>query len=286
MGNIISYLKWRGDFSFEQIPFNEVDNLILSELAYAKMYGIVPGPEENRSILLKDAVAFYREENRGETKELGTLLDEMAKSRRFGRTKLSGYTDIIDDDEKTQFSAARAELENQTIYIAFRGTDSTIIGWREDFSISFQVVPAQSRAVQYLNETLREYQERKIYQAIGLFLAGAFLVAFPGFAQRIMGTAFFLWLLIFSCTRLYKYYKKWQEGQPTEKGKVLFYGVIAAAELLCIIKNSIVVVSTNFILGFFFGIRAWKQAKYAAEKRTEGGHVWLLPAADAVLEGH
>ena len=131
MGNIISYLKWRGDFSFEQIPFNEVDNLILSELAYAKMYGIVPGPEENRSILLKDAVAFYREENRGETKELGTLLDEMAKSRRFGRTKLSGYTDIIDDDEKTQFSAARAELENQTIYIAFRGTDSTIIGRRK-----------------------------------------------------------------------------------------------------------------------------------------------------------
>ena len=55
----------------------------------------------------------------------------MAKSRRFGRTKLSGYTDIIDDDEKTQFSAARAELENQTIYIAFRGTDSTIIGRRK-----------------------------------------------------------------------------------------------------------------------------------------------------------
>lgn len=34
MGNILDYLDWRGDLTFEQSPFNEVDNLILSCFSY------------------------------------------------------------------------------------------------------------------------------------------------------------------------------------------------------------------------------------------------------------
>lgn len=161
MGNIISYLKWRGDFTFDQMPFNEVDNLILSELAYLNLQGIVPDLADGRSILLKDAAELYRDKPHKETEspEFFLLMEEMEKSRRFCMTRLSGYEDVTDtDQEMTQFAAVRAELEDGTMYIAFRGTDSTIVGWREDFCISFQIVPAQSRAVQYLDSALEEVQ--------------------------------------------------------------------------------------------------------------------------------
>ena len=34
MGNILDYLDWRGDLTFEQTPFNQVDNLILACFSY------------------------------------------------------------------------------------------------------------------------------------------------------------------------------------------------------------------------------------------------------------
>ena len=46
MGNILSYLKWRGDLTFTERPFCEVYNLVLSELAYLDLAGIVPAKEE------------------------------------------------------------------------------------------------------------------------------------------------------------------------------------------------------------------------------------------------
>lgn len=118
MGNIISYLRWRGDFIFRQMPFNEVDNLILSELAYLNLQDIVTDLEDGRSVLLKDAADLYRNKRRQETEnpEFSRLLEEMAKSRRFCMTRLSGYEDIIDtDQEMTQFAAIRIELEDGTL---------------------------------------------------------------------------------------------------------------------------------------------------------------------------
>ena len=35
MANIIDYLNWRGDLSFEVSPFNEVDNYILAKIGCA-----------------------------------------------------------------------------------------------------------------------------------------------------------------------------------------------------------------------------------------------------------
>ena len=44
MANLMDYLDWRGDLTFEQAPFNEVDNLILAQLVYVEFEGIVPTP--------------------------------------------------------------------------------------------------------------------------------------------------------------------------------------------------------------------------------------------------
>ena len=64
MANIMDYLEWRGDLSFEADPFNERDNLILSQLVYVEFSGIVPGIKEAGSITLKAASELFFEKNR------------------------------------------------------------------------------------------------------------------------------------------------------------------------------------------------------------------------------
>ena len=54
MSNVIDYLTWRGDLTFEQDTFGNADALILSCLSYVNLDGIVPGPGKG-SIKLSEA---------------------------------------------------------------------------------------------------------------------------------------------------------------------------------------------------------------------------------------
>lgn len=155
MNDIFSYLTWRGDLSFEERLFNEVDNILLSEIAYINFDRIVPSIEDGSSITIYDAyqklVSLDKEEN-----SYIRLLKQMSKTKRFKNVQISNYVDIKDEDLSIQFAAMCFYLDNDDIYIAFRGTDETIVGWKEDFSISYQVVPAQYEAINYLNKTMND----------------------------------------------------------------------------------------------------------------------------------
>jgi uncharacterized membrane protein HdeD (DUF308 family) len=160
MGNIISYLRWRGDINLNERSFNEVDNVVLSMLAYMELAGIVPELGQAGSISLAEAAERYAENRpEKERKQLFAVdpivLQEAAATKRFGNARLYNFVDIIDSsEEQTQFAALHMALDDGTVYIAFRGTDDSIVGWRENFSISFQVSPAQQRAVSYLDQTV------------------------------------------------------------------------------------------------------------------------------------
>ena len=66
--------------------------------------------------------------------------------------KLSGYVNHINKDTQAQMSAVQFELDDGTVYVAFRGTDETIVGWKEDFNLSFMPqTEGQRLAVEYLN---------------------------------------------------------------------------------------------------------------------------------------
>lgn len=488
MGNIISYLKWRGDLTLQTNPFNEVDNLVLSYLSYFDFSGIVPGPEEEGSIAIKDAAELFFLSN-SRTKKMiveTDLLEEAAKTARFGGAKLWGYEDITDNDrEMTQFAALHIALEDGTDYVSFRGTDNTIVGWREDFRMGFETVPAQKRAVKYLEKTIEKcekkhyrigghskggnlsvysammcdamikeqiikiymndspglcpamlqeelYQqiapkivkivpefcmigmlfekdcppqivksslegimqhdaltwqvegnqfvasdelsaksrlyssifdhwiesadleqrrtftndffnaleaggatmmtdvvkggmegfesilfamanskseskvvvgklflsffkglrhidyrkllkEREMLQAVIIFLTGALFIIFPDIALNIIGTTFFLWLLLFSLLRLRAFIKDKNEWKPDKKIRAVCYSMIAFLEILCILFNNIVVVSTNIILGFFFGWRACFQVKNAARQKAKKKKSWIWPLLESVI---
>lgn len=56
MSNLMDYLDWRGDLTFREAPFNEVDNLILAQLVYVEFAGIVPAPGEEGTITVKGSM--------------------------------------------------------------------------------------------------------------------------------------------------------------------------------------------------------------------------------------
>ena len=159
MSNIYDYLKWRGDLSMRIDPFNDIDGLILSELVYVDFDKIVPTFPNEQSYCLKDVANNFSQVNNIEelldeisfTKESITLLQELAKCPRYQNILLSNYINELDYQSIKQFAAITFQLEDSSIYVAFRGTDDTILGWREDFQMTYQFpVASQQRAVEYL----------------------------------------------------------------------------------------------------------------------------------------
>ena len=159
MANILDYIHWRGDLTFSQDPPNMVDNLIFSEIAYCDFRGIVPGPEEEGSVSLARACDAYlsaRLEQPGLINNPRPVLIAAAASQRFRDVLLSAFMDEVDDEKQEQFSAVTFTLPTEEIYIAFRGTDTSVTGWREDFNMSFlRETPGQQAAARYLTEAAK-----------------------------------------------------------------------------------------------------------------------------------
>ena len=160
MQNILDYIDWRGDISFETDGFNEVDNLILSVLSYLEFDNIVPKGIEY-SISLSKAAELYEKtadnippvDHNKFLSQLPELLEKAAVSSRYSDIYLSCYEKQTDYEQPEQFSAIMFSISDALHFIAFRGTDDTIIGWQENFHMSFmEEVQAQKQAVLYVNK--------------------------------------------------------------------------------------------------------------------------------------
>lgn len=160
MANIFDYMNWR-DISLEQVEFNEIDNLILSRLSYFPFDGLIG---ENEEITVKESYSRYK--SKGTTgrilqKEDNDLFPILASSVRFGDMKITNYINKLDLIQEKQFSAITILMPDETIYVAFRGTDNTIVGWKEDFNMSFsELVPAQTDAVSYIENVAEKYKNK------------------------------------------------------------------------------------------------------------------------------
>ncbi len=163
MANIIDYIYWRGDIPFDQVPPGEVDALILSYLAYMPFDDIVSRSFEAQDVRLGDAAReiLARHEAGGlalafSPKEDKRLLQAVGESLRFGRLRLCGFVNRFDAQREEQFSAVTYLLQEGSGIVAFRGTDRTVVGWKEDFNMSFSgVVPAQRSAIHYTREAAK-----------------------------------------------------------------------------------------------------------------------------------
>lgn len=165
MPNMMDYLDWRGDLTLEQSPFNEVDNLILSQLVYGNIEYIVPAKWSDASITVREAskryFSTYSEEQIGQISYVNRisvpLLRKLGQCPRFANAKLSKFEKITDLDRVKQFAAMVVELDDGSIFYAYRGTDNTIVGWKENFHMCITTpIAAQYEALRYLEETVKE----------------------------------------------------------------------------------------------------------------------------------
>ncbi len=158
MANLFDYLKWRGDISVTHDAFNEIDALILSEISYLDLSEFVDSKCSEGVTLGSLAKAFFSGTKRVR-KPLGLIIPDSifavfkfaSQTRRFSNMKVFSFVNDIDLAKRKQFSATAFDTLDRHIFIAFRGTDDTIVGWRENFSMSYSdVVPAQEEAKKYL----------------------------------------------------------------------------------------------------------------------------------------
>ena len=145
MSSLADYINWYADFSFYDKPFNEVDNVVLCTLTY---YDFDPKAIGDRSVSLRRCVTNSTEKD--------PFLNAVVKSRRFGSLMVSDYVEVFSRDTSTQFAALTFHLYDDVYLVSFRGTDNSLVGWKEDFVMSYKKTEGQLKAVEYLNDIIRD----------------------------------------------------------------------------------------------------------------------------------
>lgn len=168
MSTIFDYLDYVAYDSIYDRPFKELDVLALTELTYLPFDRIVPqGDTTNIEVRLSDAVELVdRTTDFIVTDQHLQLVDVLATSKRFKNLKLLNYVDEYEPDVQKQFAAMTYRLTMDVYLVVFRGTDDTLIGWKEDFHMTYMDhVPSQRRAASYLQHVMKEFPKGRFLVA-------------------------------------------------------------------------------------------------------------------------
>lgn len=155
MGNIIDYILTE-THDFIEHPFNDVDSLVLSQSAYlhyGKLYSDTLDPAASCSFaeILSPMNIDALLEGVGNQRNNLLLINALASSPRFSGIRPVYHVDVFDPSSIKQFAATTFLLPDDSVYVAYRGTDATLIGWQEDFDMAFITpIPAQTEALNYL----------------------------------------------------------------------------------------------------------------------------------------
>ena len=167
-GTVMDYLRWRGDLTFAQDGFNEVDDLVLCIISYLnfRRFDDLRTTDPAKAVALPDVAARLTEED----EQLGLseldyipLMRLAAETARFREVRMFGFTHEWDETKEMQFDAVSYLLPDDTLLVSFMGTDTSLVGWKEDFNMSFlTAVPAQERATAYTVEMAAACPDRKL----------------------------------------------------------------------------------------------------------------------------
>ena len=166
MDNITDYVRWVGGTDFTGRPFSRVDNIVLCQLSYLDLKDIPEINTEDGKMTLHDAVTTLtnlgfsiRKMAPDDSERFTALVKTAASSKRFGDLYISSFTDILNEEDSIQFSAMTfsPDPDGGWAFVAFRGTDSTIAGWKEDFMTSFMLTSSQKMAEDYLSSRLKTF---------------------------------------------------------------------------------------------------------------------------------
>lgn len=156
VNTILNYVDLRGDLLANQFPYNEIDALIFSELAYVYLDDLINHLDYPT---LQEVYDQYHQRNQTlSVEELSKiqipsheLFEKMAQSPRYQNIQILAYVNDVNKELVKQFAAMALLLEDGRIVITYRGTDDSLIGWHEDFlMLCEKTVPAQESSVRFL----------------------------------------------------------------------------------------------------------------------------------------
>ena len=181
MDGLKDYIEWLGDVDFSAKPFGEVDAVILCLISYFDLgpaESDAPGDDASAPFYLHDCLKSIEEGKLqlritgGEDGNLG-VFKAAAGSKRFGELAISNYVDRLEPENDLQFSAVTFSYKSEWSFIAFRGTDNTLVGWKEDLKIAYTQTEAQKLAFSYVTESIEpdvrpeaEERRRKIFRKV------------------------------------------------------------------------------------------------------------------------
>lgn len=163
--NILDYIKWRGDLSFEEREMNDLDAMILSIISIVDFSGIA----EDKILFRKAKDEFFKKNPNIDKlgllipKQVITLLYEMGESNRFGSLYISDFFNKISVEKEMQISALIFHLPNNKLFVSYSGTDDTVIGWKENLNMMhMDFVPSQLEAIKYMDTITDKYEKTLI----------------------------------------------------------------------------------------------------------------------------
>lgn len=166
MSDLFDYIKWRGDLSFDNVPLNKIDALMFAQLSYLCFDGLVSKSFSERKSLRQLAQDFKNSTDVTVRSDMGLvinpgtpdLLYACGDSVRFGDVQICAFESITDTKREIQFAAMTFIIDDKAM-VVFRGTDDTIVGWKEDFNIAYlDPIPGQSESLRYLNNALENLE--------------------------------------------------------------------------------------------------------------------------------
>ena len=211
---VADYLCWRGDLTFAQDAFNEVDNLILCIITYLnfRRFDALRSRDPDHAIPLGEIVKRMTPEDEQQglsPNDYIPLMQMAADSRRFHGVRMFGYETVRDETREMQLDALSFLVPDGTLFCAFMGTDRSLVGWKENLNLSFMdAVPAQIGAVEYVEDmawhcperplrigghskggNLAAYAAMHIPEALQSRMLGAYNNDGPGFRRDVTDTA-------------------------------------------------------------------------------------------------
>ena len=163
--SIFEYIDKYGVYSFSDVPFNDVDNLIFSSLSYIDFEGIVSVNKYNPMTLFNISQLYFNSHTKMSNNILAfrqaiKIFRAICNKNRYKDLLLYNY--VYEARENEQFGALTIEIDKYLVYVSFEGTDQMVSGWKEDFMLSYQFpVISQRKAIDYVNRNFL-FRHKKI----------------------------------------------------------------------------------------------------------------------------
>lgn len=184
MGKILDYVRWRGDLTLDREPFNSLDAGLFAAFAYLPFDSSVKGHtlEAATKRLIQKKTLIHSDKLEAELVNL---------SDRYKNMHFLDWSHLSQKKLPVQFTAMTIELDSETILVAYRGTDGSMVGLNEDVDMSYQPeIFGQSVAADYLDKMAQAYPDKKIYTVGhskgGNFAAYALYAASPSLQDRVI----------------------------------------------------------------------------------------------------